>query len=140
MEMLALERTLTELDHVRLTNLVHRYKNVSPASSVTLPIEQVLDVADVVPSRQLPPDIVTMRSRVLMKDLKTGVNSRRTLCFPGDADTDSSSVSVLSPVGGSLLGQRVGATVRWPTPSGGKRTAVILEILFQPESSGNYAM
>jgi regulator of nucleoside diphosphate kinase len=140
MEVLALERTLTELDHVRLTNLVHRHTCGRPASSATLPIEHLLDAADVVSWRDVPPDVVTMHSRVLLKDLQSGSQNELTLCYPADADAGGGYVSVLSPVGWSLLGQRIGATVYWPTPSGGKLSAEILGISFQPESSGDFAM
>lgn len=140
MEVLALERTLTELDYVRLTNLIQRHKCGRPASSVTLPIERVLGEAEVVHWRQLPPDVVTMHSRVLLKDLQTGAQNELTLCYPADADASAGYVLVLSPVGWSLLGQRIGATVYWPTPSGAKLSGQILGILFQPESSGDFAM
>ncbi len=140
MEVLALERTLTELDHVRLTNLVQRHKCGRPALSAPLPIENVLDMADIVPSREMSADIVTMHSRVVLKDLQSGVQSELTLCYPADADAGAGLVSVLSPVGWSLLGQRAGSVVRWPTPSGGALSAEILSIVFQPESSGDFAM
>lgn len=140
MEVLAPERTLTELDHVRLTHLVHRHKRGSAAHGGILPIEHVLDAAEVVHGRQVQPDVVTMHSRVLLKDLQTGAQRQFTLCNPADADAGAGRVSVLSPVGWSLLGQRVGATVFWPTPSGTKLSAEILDILFQPESSGDFAM
>lgn len=140
MEVLAHERTLTELDHVRLTNLVHRHKFGRPTSTATLPIERVLGEAEVVHWRLVPHDLVTMHSRVLVKDLQTGAQNELTLCYPDDANASAGYVSVLSPVGWSLLGQRVGATVFWPTPSGGKLSAEILDILFQPESSGDFAM
>jgi regulator of nucleoside diphosphate kinase len=48
-------------------------------------------------------------------------------------------VSVLSPVGSALLGLRVGSIARWSTPAGDEKAAEILAILFQPESSGDYA-
>ncbi|MEO8122518.1 MAG: GreA/GreB family elongation factor [Burkholderiales bacterium] len=140
MEVLALERTLTELDHVRLTNLVQRQKSGRPALSAAMPIEHVLDMADVVPSREMSPDIVTMYSRVVLKDLQSGAQSELTLCYPADADASAGFVSVLSPVGWSLLGQRAGSIVRWPTPAGGELSAEVLSILFQPESSGDFAM
>lgn len=136
MEALAFERTLTELDHVRLTNLMQRQKRGGAA----LPIENLLDAADIVHWRQAPPDLVTMHSRVLLKNLQSGAQSELTLCYPTDADMRAGCVSVLSPVGWSLLGQKVGAIVRWPTPSGGEGSGEILEILFQPESSGDFAM
>ncbi len=126
MEVLALERTLTELDHVRLTHLVQRQKLGGTLASAALPIERVLDEANLVHWRQVPPDVVTMRSRVLLQDLQTGAQSELTLCYPADANASAGDVSVLSPVGWSLLGQRVGATVSWPTPTGGKLSAEIV--------------
>ncbi len=46
-------------------------------------------------------------------------------------------MSVLSPLGLSLLGLRTGSTARWNTPRG-PRTATLLAIAFQPEASGDY--
>jgi hypothetical protein len=43
-------------------------------------------------------------------------------------------LSVLSPVGTSLLGLRTGSIATWRTPDGGEGTARIAEILFQPEA------
>jgi len=140
MEVLALERTLTELDHVQLTNLIQRQKCGSTGTSATLPIERVLGEADIVHWRQAPPDLVTMHSRVLLRDLQTGAEKELTLSYPADANAAAGDVSVLSPVGWSLLGQRVGDTVFWPTPSGGNLSAEIVGILFQPEASGEHAM
>ena len=140
MEVLTLERTLTELDHVRITNLVHRHKGGKPAASAALPIERVLDEADIVHWRQMPPDVVTMHSLVLLKDTCSGACNELRLCYPDEADASAGCVSVLSPVGWSLLGQKVGTLVRWPTPSGVEGEGEILDVLFQPEASGDPAM
>lgn len=140
MEVLALERTLTELDHVRLTNLVHRDSRDRLSSSRALHIGDDLDAAAIVPSRQVSPDVVTMYSQVLMVDPATGQRSQLTLCYPADAEPGAGFVSVLSPVGWSLLGLRVGCVARWLTPAGEERVAEILAILFQPEASGDYSM
>jgi regulator of nucleoside diphosphate kinase len=45
---------------------------------------------------------------------------------------------VLSPVGMSLIGLRLGATAKWRTPGGEEGSAQIAEILYQPEASGEY--
>ncbi len=140
MEVLTNERTLTELDHVRLSHLVQRHKSDQPLSPATLPIEQVLESAEVVPWAQAAPDLVTMRSRIVLKNLQADSESELTLCYPADADGRTGFVSVLSPVGASLLGHRAGATVAWQTPSGGQFKALILRVLFQPEASGEFAM
>ena len=140
MEVLALERTLTELDHVRLLNLARRERHSDGSPTPRLTIEHVLDACATVPSREIPPDVVTMYSQVLLHDLACGQRSKLTLCYPAHAEPAAGFVSVLSPVGASLLGQAVGSVARWSTPAGEERAAAVLAILFQPEASGDYAM
>ena len=136
MNVLARERVLTELDHVRLATLSSRgLRDRLPGSSC---IATVLDDARVVPSRRVAPDIVTMYSQVLLRFLDDGIKRKLTLCYPDDAEPQFGFVSVLSPIGLSLLGQQVGATVRWESPDGSGRTAEVDAILFQPEASGDY--
>ena len=134
MNVLARERVLTELDHVRLATISIR------DSRGRLPegIDAVLDDARVVPSRKVAPDIVTMYSQVLLHFVNDGVKRKLTLCYPQDAEPQFGFVSVLSPIGLSLLGQQVGATVRWVSPDGSERMAEVDAILFQPEASGDY--
>ena len=124
------ERLLTEIDFARLNNL----------HSEQLPPELVdtLDSLDLVPSREIPPDIVTMYSQVIVEDLDSHQRQKLTLCYPADAEPHLGFISVLSPVGASLLGQRVGAIARWRTPSGDACAADIVALLFQPEASGDY--
>ncbi|MBE7418396.1 MAG: GreA/GreB family elongation factor [Ideonella sp.] len=140
MEALALERTLTELDHVRLSNLLRRDRRSDRSSLPSAEIEDLLDGCAVVTSRQMQPDVVTMYSQVLLQDVDTGVRSKLTLCYPADAEPAAGFVSVLSPVGSSLLGLPVGAVARWRTPAGDERGAEIIGIPFQPEACGDYAM
>lgn len=129
-----LERTLTELDHVRLTRLLQRQ------AAQLAPIGELLDLAHVVPSRAVDPDVVTMYSQVQLVDPASGARSTLTLCYPQDAEPATGFVSVLSPVGRALLGLRVGEVARWATPDGGTQSAEIVALLFQPEASGDYTL
>ena len=130
------ERVLTELDHVRLATLASRaLRDRVPGSPA---IDAVLDDALIVPSRKVAPDIVTMYSQVLLRLADDGTKRKLTLCYPDDAEPQFGFVSVLSPIGLGLLGQQVGATVRWESPDGTERTAEVDAILFQPEASGDY--
>jgi regulator of nucleoside diphosphate kinase len=137
-DLLALERTLTELDHVRILNLVRRYRRVEVPAAPRLPIEDVLDTCSIVPSRQAPPDVVTMYTQVALRDVESGESSKVALCYPADAEPTAGFVSVLSPIGAGLLGLGLGAIAHWRTPAGEERVAEIVAILFQPESSGDY--
>ena len=95
-----------------------------------------LERADVVPAATLTPDIVTMRSRVRVRDLETGRGGIYTIVPPMDADVAARRVSVLAPMGTALLGYRVGDTVEWRMP-GGRRRLLVEEILYQPEAAGD---
>lgn len=124
------ERLLTELDFTRLNNL--------RAGQLPAELVDTLDSLDLVPSREIPPDVVTMYSQVIVEDLESKKRQKLTLCYPGDAEPHLGFISVLSPVGASLLGQRVGAIARWRTPNGDECAAEIAALLFQPEASGDY--
>lgn len=129
-ETLTRERLLTELDHARLNHL--RGAKLPPE------LAEVLDTLDIVPSREVPADVITMYSQVIIEDLRSHARQKLTLCYPEDAEPHQGFISVFSPVGASLLGQRVGATARWRTPNGDACEAEIVSMLFQPEASGDY--
>jgi regulator of nucleoside diphosphate kinase len=120
------ERVLTELDFARLSKLE------SPL------LDTVLDEAAIVPSPEVPGEVVTMYSQVVIADPASGERQKFTLCYPEEAEPQNGFISVCSPLGSSLLGRHLGEQVSWPTPSGAKRTVGIESILFQPEATGDY--
>ncbi len=124
------ERTLTELDVARLNKL--NGSQLPPA------LADLLDLAEVLPSREVPADIVTMYSQIEVEDPATQQTQKITLCYPGDAEPASGFISVLSPVGIGLLGVKVGTLARWQMPNGAEGAARVVAILFQPEASGDY--
>ncbi|MDH6165967.1 regulator of nucleoside diphosphate kinase [Variovorax boronicumulans] len=124
------ERTLTELDFVRLQKLTGSHP--PPA------LADLLDIADVLPSRDVPADIVTMYAQTEIEDLCTRHRQTLVVCYPGDAEPSAGFISVLSPVGIGLLGLKAGATARWHTPGGEENNARVVAVRFQPEASGDY--
>jgi regulator of nucleoside diphosphate kinase len=126
------ERTLTEHDFARLSKLLDGH--LPPA------LANILGAAEVLRSREVPPDIVTMYSKVELVDVQTRRRQTLTICFPGDSEPSAGFSSVLSPVGRALLGLSVGTVARWETPSGEEGAAEIVAISFQPEASGDYAL
>lgn len=95
-----------------------------------------LDRAQIVAPAEVPPDVVTMNSRVVLKDIDTAEEVEIALVFPGDADMKAGAVSVLAPVGTAIIGYKRGDTVQWPVPSGLRRLR-IERIVYQPEASGD---
>jgi len=85
----------------------------------------------------VPPDVITMNSKVCLIDLDTREELTCTLVFPDDANIDQNKISVLAPIGTAMLGYSVGDTVEWEVPAGLARFKV-KEILYQPEAAGDY--
>ena len=125
------EPTLTELDHARLRALSRR--TPLPAT-----VQDLVDNADLVPSRRVRPDIVTMYTQLLLRQDATASPRKLTICWPEDAEPEAGFISVLSPLGTALLGRAVGETVAWHTPDDRRHEGEIVAILFQPEASGDY--
>ena len=128
------ERTLTEIDHARLMRLVRQAAGTPGAGAM----QEMLENSDLVTSPEVPANVITMYSQVLLQDALGGEPYKITLCYPADAEPAAGFVSVLSPVGMALLGLRLGDLARWSAPGGHERTARVLEVLFQPEATGDY--
>lgn len=100
-------------------------------------LQHELDRAHIVEPAEVPHDVVTMNSRVRLRNVETGEETVYTLVFPAEAKIQENRLSVLAPIGTAILGYRVGDTVDWQVPAG-TRTVRIEEILYQPEAVGHY--
>lgn len=96
-----------------------------------------LEKAEVVPPRHVPRNVVTMNSKIVLRDLDTSEEMTYTLVFPRDANIAAGAISVLAPVGTAILGYAKGDVVEWSVPAGVRRIR-IEEILYQPEAAGDY--
>ncbi|MGI5862524.1 MAG: nucleoside diphosphate kinase regulator [Myxococcales bacterium] len=126
---------VTETDHRRLIELLNAHAGRRDAD-VLDQLEDELGRAIVVPSDQIPPNVVTMNSRIVFEDDK-GQRREVSLVYPRDADPSSGKLSVLAPVGAALLGLSVGQTIEWPLPGDRTATLRIVSVLYQPEAAGD---
>lgn len=101
-------------------------------------LEEELDRARMMPPFEVPPDVVTMNSKVRLTDLQTGKKLTYTLVFPGDANFEQGKISILAPIGTAILGYRTGDVIEWKVPAGMRRLRVE-EILHQPEAADRAA-
>ncbi len=77
--------------------------------------------------RSIPTDRVALGSTVFLEDEETGEETSYTLVFPEVMDGKRGWISVASPIGGSLIGKRVGDRVVLRTP-GGTRTCELTKL------------
>ncbi|HEY5932068.1 MAG TPA: nucleoside diphosphate kinase regulator [Nitrospira sp.] len=102
-------------------------------------LQDELDRAHIVEPTAVPHDVVTMNSRVRLKDLETNEKKEYTLVFPSESNLEQQKISILAPIGTAVLGYRAGDAVTWRVP-GGFRKLRIEEILYQPEAAGEYRL
>jgi len=129
---------ITDTDRDRLEKLLLGTRQWSSRDKAHLQaLEEELDKAYTVESREIPGDVVTMRSQVRVRDMKSGAEMDISVVFPSEADSEQGKISVLAPIGTALLGYRVGDVVEWKVP-GGIRRLKVERILYQPEAAGHY--
>ncbi|MDZ4199258.1 MAG: nucleoside diphosphate kinase regulator [Kiritimatiellia bacterium] len=130
---------ITEFDRQRLLRLIEdrRYEDPKRAGELEA-LEQELAGAKSVAPKDIPPDVVTMNSRVQLVDLDTNEDLHYTLVFPEDADVAESKISVLAPIGTAILGYREGYEFDWQVPDGVRRLKIV-QLEYQPEAAGNFS-
>ena len=126
---------LTEKDYHRLHHLV-QVQRIANGQQAVEALCKELKRAQVVPSEEIPQDVITMNSRVRLKEMKSAAEMEITIVYPKDADLASRKVSVLAPVGTAVLGCKVGDEVKWPVAKGAM-TYKVEEIIYQPEAAGD---
>lgn len=130
---------ITEIDRQRLEKLIEIASQRDDAVNreYLRKLEHELDMAETVAPAEVPADVITMRSKVRLRDLNSGEEMSYTLVFPTEADSGNGKISVLAPIGTAMLGYRVGSVIEWQVPSGLRRIKVE-ELLYQPEAAGDY--
>ena len=128
----------TEPDRARLRRLIAAYRPYAYTNRVAIDtIESELSRGSVVAPGAVPANVVTMNSTVRIRDLGTEREETFTVVFPGTSDPTLGRTSVLSPVGMSVLGRRVGDVVEGPLRRW-MRPARIEEVISQPEREGRF--
>jgi regulator of nucleoside diphosphate kinase len=131
---------VTEADYRRLTGLIEITRDRNGVDIEYLnTLEAELERAEIVDPKRIPANVITMRSKVRLKDLVSGEAKVYSLVFPTEANFNEGKISVLAPIGTAILGYRSGDTIEWPVPSGVRKLKVD-EILYQPEAAGEYGL
>lgn len=129
-------RVLTTIDRRRLGTLVQNVHDQLPhLRFLAQLLEDAVEQARGVDPEQIPRDVVTMNSTVVLRDLESRQAEKYTLTYPSHADIRHDRLSVLAPSGMAIIGRAIGDVVDVPDPSGTHRLRVEA-IDFQPERAG----
>lgn len=131
---------ITEHDLQRLKKLLNELSQESRLKDFSIQeLEGEMNRALVVSPKEVPENVITMNSRVLMRDVESGKDMTLWLVFPDKMDAVKNPVSILSPLGTAMIGYKVGDVFTWESPTGMQQVEV-LDILYQPERVGNFSL
>ena len=126
-------------DYKRLYSLINEYSlDVAGHDKLLLnQLHQQLDKAEVVRCEEIPPEVITMYTKVLFT---SGFDQylheyAYTLVLPHEADLQKGKISILAPIATAMLGRSAGDSFECTIPSG-QVTLNIEKILYQPIAEG----
>jgi len=125
---------MTRLDVQRLEKVLD---NMQAPLDLLEALEDEVLRARVVSHKRIANDVVTMNSTVRFIDEASEREFVLTLVYPDQAGRPGS-ISILAPVGIALLGLKVGQSINWRGPQGRPLKLKIMDIVYQPEASGDF--
>jgi regulator of nucleoside diphosphate kinase len=128
---------ISAYDRQRLLRLVGGMPAADDEQDQFRDVEFEVSRAVALRSQSIPPDVVTVSSRVQIRDVESGARMEISIVLPANVDRAAGCLSILDPLGFALFGRRIGDEVRVATEAGERR--VILEAIpYQPEAAGDY--
>ena len=127
---------VTAIDQERLRKLIRASHDARDRNAAEALADE-LDRAEVVAPERVAGNVVTMNSRIVFKDERTGEQREISLVYPAESDPARGRISVFAPVGAALLGLSVGQTIDWPLPEGQLKRYRVEQVVYQPEAAGD---
>lgn len=126
--------SITEMDYFRISSLI---ENTNSIFTDFVALEEEIERARIVDHPEVPPDLITMNTKFRYLNATDNRTSEITIVYPKNAKIEENRISVAAPLGTALLGLREGDEIDWTFPSGLTKRLKILEIIYQPEASGD---
>lgn len=131
---------VNRLDYIRIQKQINeaRLKKTIDAVEAEKLLNE-LNSATIVNPNEIPGDVVTMNSVVKISFIDSEKQLEFKIVYPEEANFKEKRVSIFSPVATALIGFRVGDLIEWMVP-GGPTKIRIDEIVYQPESAGDFTL
>ncbi|WP_249977709.1 nucleoside diphosphate kinase regulator [Vreelandella olivaria] len=127
---------INRLDAERLQRLIDAAADKDQMVAELLQDE--LSRGEIVDPEDIPDNVVSMNSQIQFTDLTRNRQMVRTLVYPHALSTTEDGISVMAPIGASLLGLKVGDTIDWPLPNQQETRLRVDAIIWQPEREKQY--
>ena len=129
---------INSLDNSRIRErIVQLRRSGAPVPAEIAALLKELEKAELMEPAKIPPGVVTMHSRVMLRYLDSDRTMELELVYPEEADVKQKKISIFSPIATALIGFKEGDQVEWQIPSGMAKLK-IEKVLHQPEAAGLY--
>ena len=116
---------ITVNDYRRLIGLINFQSLRSKVPGIQEQLYDALMKAKMLPPENISSSVVTMDSRVLVRDIASGTVTEVTVAYPDHSADRKNAVSVFSEFGIALLGQQAGDAVSWKSRDGNRQFEII---------------
>jgi regulator of nucleoside diphosphate kinase len=131
---------VNRLDYIRIQKQINEARLKKTIDGVEAEkLLNELNSATIVNPNEIPGDVVTMNSVVKISFADSEKQLEFKIVYPDEANFKEKRVSIFSPVATALIGFRVGDLIEWMVP-GGPTKIRIDEIIYQPESAGDFTL
>jgi len=129
---------ITSTDMERLESLLDFATPTNEIDLVNLErLEEELCQANIVEPEDIPLNIVTINSKVWLREIDSDHEIMFILVFPLEANLSEHKISILAPIGSAVIGRQTGDIIKWKAPGGIKR-AKIRKLLCRSKISGEF--
>lgn len=129
---------VTRADRERILRMVERLKSRGQGRfDVVDALKTHVNAAEAVSAMEVPRNVVTLNSRVRLREMGSGKRMTLTLASPLETSMFGDQLSVANPAGIALLGRSVGQIVSWKLGPRTRRFR-IEEVIYQPEAAGDF--
>ncbi len=128
---------ITEKDYWRIKSLFEHY-SAHDFDKENLEIE--LERASILADNEVPPNLVTMNTRLRFKKMLSGEERVVTLIYPSANMPSDNVISILSPLGIALIGLSLNQEINYQFSNNKLERLKILEILYQPEAEKHWSL
>ncbi len=119
---------LTKRDVARLDHLLTTYAQTRPSQAAEI-LKNEIARARIVESDEIVPSVVTMHSRVRIRDERRNRERVVTLVYPFERGATSDALSILTSLGAALIGLSEGQSIAFTGPSGRVERVTVAEVL-----------
>jgi len=126
---------VTKFDFERIQKILDTLQSEEYANSVRK-LKAKFKKAKLVNPEDIKPNIITMNSQFVLRNLGNGIKYNYSLVFPHEADYLRNKISILDAIGAEILSLEVGAVIH--SLENGDIYYLIEHITYQPEAAGDY--